>query len=171
MSMLYNAHNLFHASLSIPYNYLMICWSSAPLDSHYISSTVAIVVYVMLPECTWWLNVESITTEWYECTSVAYILPATCVFMWEVLLWVVSANETHSSDLTPWHCFSFISRIPSVTFCHLARLWSISYLNNNILDITECYFKVYVKRANFNGNSWKFGLLLILATALNSVQH
>lgn len=74
MSILYNAHNLFHVSLFIQYNYLMICWSSAPLDSHYISPTVAIMVYVMLPGCTWWLNIECIIIEWLDCTSLAYCI-------------------------------------------------------------------------------------------------
>lgn len=58
LSMLYNAHNLCHVSLSIRCNYLMIRWSSVPLDSHYISSKGAIMVYGMLPECTWWLKIE-----------------------------------------------------------------------------------------------------------------
>lgn len=47
-----------------------ITWYRALLDSHYISFTVAIMIYAMLLECTWWLNVECIIVEWFESTSL-----------------------------------------------------------------------------------------------------
>lgn len=138
LSMLYNAHNLCHVSLSIRHNYPMIRWSSAPLDGPYISSTGAIMVYVMLPECTWWLKIE-----YWMCNCrmipmhhILYLAGRLCSSIYDricspctmgvfsyILKWTVSCLSNKQ-----WNTFMYVYIQFSITLLNGIRRYSFASL-------------------------------------------